>query len=1019
MYVALLVAVALFGSGCPRNTTGALNVTVNPSSAEVVVTGPDNFTQTFTGSQILVDLAPGQYLAEATATGFYDDSREINVVAGHASLMPLILEPILTDEVGALNVTVNPASAEVVVTGPDDFTQTFTGNQILAGLAPGQYLTETTADGFYDDSREINVVAGQTSHILIILEPMLTDEVGALNVTVNPASAVVVVTGPDDFTQTFTGNQILADLAPGQYLAEATATGFYDDFGEINVVAGQTSHLSLVLDPMSIISEAPRAVYRDGHGNLIPIDAVNAAAGNFFFYAWLEDEPEGIVPANLEPPTFAYPGKPLLEEQEESAPSYTQNLATAWVGYEDAAGNVYPVIGADVRWQIDQWWSGRVNSMQFGTSDDNRIGSGFGIDNNQADTRTNNSRLSAERFPYVAAEYPLYNLTGIGSPFVDGLTWVTLFSPDAIAEGRIVAVATINGEEIGKQILHKSFAPAPELQITKTVDPEVVNLVDGTASATWTVTIRNVGLGDADNVELNDFLASGVAANYSLSDLPADSTPVDDDGFTIDFPLLAGDTETFTFTATVTESGTYCNEAEILSYSAGDNTWTPVDLNAQACFLALESNVGIIKDFVAADDTTSLGKSRTVAVNEPARLRVRVINSGTGDATGVVVSDALTTGDLANYQIISDVPGTPNADGGFDITIGTLAAGATETLLFTVAASEDGVYCDTVNIVEVGTGAIGIDTDEACLTVATPNLEITKVNSPSLVLPGATYRSTIVVSNTGNATARNVVISDVLGFNSDANVQAIYVSSNLDGLSGVLSGNVVRTREFSLPAGDSVTFTVVSRIPPGAVQGIYCNMATVTSSNADTQEAEDCVDVPAFSALQTQLIDINDPVAVGNNVTYFSVLYVEKLSNEGVQNNEILYSFGLESPSVLGIPGVFEVVTTGIYLDTNPVIDPVTGLVVSDTSNPTATLLTAGVDYTADNSTPGLQWIEMSPNVVLQPDTALYLVHVVLVPADTVPYQTYTTSYIWDSFGTVDPSHTYEASSSEPTTVLP
>jgi uncharacterized repeat protein (TIGR01451 family) len=918
---------------------------------------------------------------------------------------------------GALNVNVNPASAVVVVTGAGKVMQTFTGNQMLADLAPGQYIVKATATAFHDGSSEINVVAGQTSQMSLILQPMSVISDGALNVTVTPASAVVVVTGPYNFTQTFTGNQMLADLAPGQYLAKATAPAFHDGSSGINVVADETSQISLILEPTPVITEAPRAVYRDRQGNLVPINAANTSSGNFIFYAWLEDDPLGIIPANLETPSFTDPGQPLLAEQTETAPSHTQNLACSWVGYKDATGNVYAVIGADVRWDIDQWWSGRVNSMQFGTCDDNSIASGYGIDNDQADTRTNNSRLAAERFPFVATQYPLYNRSGIGTPFVDGLTWVTLFSPDAIAEGRIVAVATINGEEITKQILYKSFAPAPNLKITKTVSPEIVNLVSGTASVTWTVTVSNVGEGDATTVALNDLLASGTGASYSLGALPEGSTP-NGDGFTNSFPLAAGATKTFTFTATVTAAGTYCNEAQILSYSAGSKTWTPVDLNAQACFTALESNLGIIKDFVAADNTTSLGKSLTVAANEPAMLRVRVVNSGSGVATGVEVHDALTTGVLANYHIIGDSPGTPNANGGFDAVIGDLAAGATTTMLFTVSAAVDGLYCDTVNVTATS-GTIGIGTDEACVTVATPNLTITKVNAPDSVLPGATYTSTIVVSNTGQATANNVVISDTLGLNTVANVQAIYVSSSLDGVGGVLAGNVVTANEISLPAGKSVTFTVVSRIPLGAVKGTYCDTATVTSSNADTRTASDCVVVPAFSALQTQLVDIGDPIAIGKDVTYFGVFFVEPHSNEGVQNSKMTYSFGLASPTTLGISGVFQMVSTQIYLDTSPVTDPVTGLVLSDTSNPTATLLTAGVDYTADNSTPGLQLIVMSPSVVLQPGTALYAVHVVLVPAGTSTYHTYTTSYIWDSVGTVDPTHTYEASSSEPTTVLP
>jgi trimeric autotransporter adhesin len=396
-----------------------------------------------------------------------------------------------TPTVGSLNVDVTPASAIVVVTGPASFTQTFTGDKLLTDLAPGQYTAKATATGFGEVTKSINVTAGGRSSISLDLNAT----VGSLNVNVNPASATVVVTGPAGFTQqTFTGNKFLANLAPGQYTAKATAPGFVDATSSINVVVGETSSISLVLQATPILSEAPRAVYRDGQANLIPLDSSGLQSGQFVFYAWLEDKPLGILPAKLTSTTVSDPGKPLVAEQTESAPSFTQNLAGAWIGFKDAAGVVRPVIGADVRWEIDQWWSGRVNSMQFGTSDDNRIALGYGVYDDQADTRTNNSRLEGERFPLIASEYPLYNQTGVGTPFVDGFTWVTLFSPDAKAAGRIVAVATINGEEIGKQILYKNFAPAPKLEITKTANPAVVNLVGGTGTATWTVTVKNVAL---------------------------------------------------------------------------------------------------------------------------------------------------------------------------------------------------------------------------------------------------------------------------------------------------------------------------------------------------------------------------------------------------------------------------------------------------------------------------------------------------------------------------------------------
>ena len=931
-----------------------------------------------------------------------------------------------TSTVGSLNVNVNPVTATVVVAGPDSYTQTFTGNQLLTDLAPGQYTATATASGFVDAASAINVVAGQTSSITLALE--MTQTVGSLNVDVNPASATVVVAGPGSYTQTFTGNQLLTDLAPGQYRATATAPGFVDAAKAINVVAGQTSSISLILDATAVLNEVPRAVYRNGQGNLIPFDLSNLQSGQFVFYAWLQDKPSGIVPAGLTSTTISGdPGMPLVAEQEETAPSFTQNLAVAWVGYRDAAGDIWPVIGADVRWEIDQYYSGRLNSMQFGTSDDNRVGLGYGVLDDQADTRTNNAHLEVERFPFAVSEYPLYNLTGVGTPFADGFTWVTLFSPDREAAGRMVAVATINGEEIGKQILYKHFAPTPELQITKTVDADVVNLSGGTADATWTVTVENVGLGAATNVDLTDILASGDAASYTLSGLPAGSVAVGD-GFTYSFSLASGNSVDLTFTATVTAPGTYCNEGQILAYNDATSTWAPIDLKSQACFTALESNLSIIKDFVAADGTTSLGKTLTVEADAPAQLRVRVINNGSGAATGIDVNDLLdlsdlrTTGVLADYTLSNLSAGTANADGGFDITIANLAAGATSTpVLFTVAGSVDGVYCDTATIGGTTSGAaIGIGSDTACLTVATPILTITKTIAPASILPGASYTSTIIVSNIGTATADDVVISDLLGLNSAANVRAIYTSSSLNGTGGTLANNIVTSNTATILAGESLTFTLVSRIPLAAASGTYCDTASVESSNAVSPEpVEACVDVPAFSALQTQLIDLADPIAVGNNVTYFSTLYVEALSNEGVGQGELIYSFGLSSPTGIGTAGVFQLISTQVYLDTAPVRDPVTGVVVSDTSNATAVLLTEGTDYSVDNSTVGRQVITMAPGVILQPDTARYLVHKVLVPSGTPTNHLYTTSYIWNSVGLVNPSNTYEASSSEPTTVLP
>jgi hypothetical protein len=148
------------------------------------------------------------------------------------------------------------------------------------------------------------------------------------------------------------------------------------------------------------------------------------------------------------------------------------------------------------------------------------------------------------------------------------------------------------------------------------------------------------------------------------------------------------------------------------------------------------------------------------------------------------------------------------------------------------------------------------------------------------------------------------------------------------------------------------------------------------------------------------------------------VLYVEQLSNQGVVANKMQYSFGLAGSSAAGVPGVFQVISTNVFLDTQPILDPITGMVVSDMSNATAVPLIAGTDYTVDDSTAGLEVIAMTPSVATQPNTAFYVVHVTLVPTGTPTGQLYNTRFTWNSVGARDGA-SYQTSSSVPTTVVP
>jgi uncharacterized repeat protein (TIGR01451 family) len=648
------------------------------------------------------------------------------------------------------------------------------------------------------------------------------------------------------------------------------------------------------------------AVYLDAEGNLVEIGDEDLRPNRFVFHAWLQDLEQGI---NLE--NARNPGQPTQEERTEFAPSFTQNLVAGWVGYVADDGEVYPVAGAQVRWELDRQWGEAQGSVQFGAAD--AAGEVPGVDllgiwDDQALTLTNNGGLTNQaRFP-VATDYPLHNATGVTSPDTNGLTWVTLFSPDERASARVIAVASVNGVEIGKEVLIKNFAPSPELTIEKTVERQTLNLgVNGQGTVNFTVTVTNTGRGNASNVVLRDRLTSGNRGAYtiiqgSLSEggqaqqgQPQNQQQgqrgrgLGDDGFSRTFNLAAGESRTFTFQAQAGATDTYCNTAHIASFEGEFGAAQQEELNARACFEAIRPELVVLKDFVD-EGGNSLGDNVTVASGQQALLRVRVVNRGSAPAQNVTLSDTLTSGAAQPYGIVELPEGaTQEGNAGFSADLGTLEPEEARTFTYPVRAEQDGEYCDTVTL-SVGNQQRG--QDRACLRVATPRLQIEKANDLATVLPGTTYTSTVRVRNTGSVPARGVLLSDTVAASTDGTALE-YESSQFNNAAGTFdeaTGVVAAATAVDIPPGGSALFTLVTRVPVEASVGEYCNVGRFESENAGGGEARACIQVPAFAGLQNQFVDKPDPVVAGANLVYNSTLLNEPRSNEAVTNHTVTYN---------------------------------------------------------------------------------------------------------------------------------
>ena len=452
-------------------------------------------------------------------------------------------------------------------------------------------------------------------------------------------------------------------------------------------------------------------------------------------------------------------------------------------------------------------------------------------------------------------------------------------------------------------------------------------------------------------------------------------------------------------TATPPPSGEFTDEF--------GETRTP-DLSAEACFEVISPDLNIIKDFVDANGE-SLGDNVTVNAGEEAILRVRVVNRGSGVAENLTVTDALTSGDAESYSLVALPEGAnQSSDTDFSAEFESVGVNEAATLTYTVTGDADGEYCDTASYTVDGEEG---GEDQACLTVATPELTVEKTNSEDTVLPGNTYTSTITVTNTGNAVAEDVLVSDVVGTNTEGDVTLVYVSSEVENEAGAFdeeTGTVESGAAVNLAPEDTVVLNVTTRVPEGIAANQFCDVGRYTSANAGEGEVEACVDVPAFAALQTRMIDDPDPSPAGSEVTYTSTIYIEERSNESVTDNQLTFTFGSQGDGA----GTFEITDAQVFVTSNPQRNQETGLVTAAPSSGDA--LTLDEDFTVSSDATGQQTVTLNND--LEPNTAVFFVHTVTVPEGTSA-GSYGSSYDWSATG-VDSGTQYNPQNSEPTTVI-
>ncbi|OAN46067.1 hypothetical protein A6A03_02070 [Chloroflexus islandicus] len=424
---------------------------------------------------------------------------------------------------------------------------------------------------------------------------------------------------------------------------------------------------------------------------------------------------------------------------------------------------------------------------------------------------------------------------------------------NAGAAGSITNTATLNyRDQLGNQYPPVSASdtntipPQPLLQLSKS-DGSTVTAPGQTL--TYTLAFTNTGVGEARNVTLADTLPAGVS--YQSCSLGSLAGSCSESGglvtFTLTNPVAPGASGSVSITVLVTASGpaTLTNTA-VLNYtdSAGQSL-PPVS--------ASDSTV------VPAQPLMALSKSDGSTVTAPGQTLTYTLaftNTGVGEARNVTLADTLPAG--VSYQSCSlgSLAGSCSESGGlvtFTLT-NPVAPGASGSVSITVLVTASGPatltntavlnYTDSAgqSLPPVSASDSTVIPDNAAVRLTKSAAIVVDGNNDGLAGSGDVIEYTLILTNTGPAVARQLVVSDT----PDANTTLVTGSVTATPPAVVTQGNSagdtavqVTLSSLGVNASLTITFRVQVNTPlPNNVTEIV-NQATVSGDNTLTTSSDD------------------------------------------------------------------------------------------------------------------------------------------------------------------------------------
>lgn len=394
----------------------------------------------------------------------------------------------------------------------------------------------------------------------------------------------------------------------------------------------------------------------------------------------------------------------------------------------------------------------------------------------------------------------------------------SLPSPQLLVnQGTVASSFTLpDGRILGGSVLTNTLTipvSNPNLAVVKTTVTTATNVGD---TITYSVTLTNNGIATVNNVVFTDALPAGTAFVPGSVLVDGVSRPASSPATGVTIGSIApGASVTVAFNVTVTS----------LPASGVLNNQSSVSFTSGALSSVAFSNIVTTPVFQPVIAAAKSSSSQNATVGDTIVYTVNVSNSG-NYAASATLTDTIPAGTtlVPNSVLINGFP-APGADPATGIPLGSVAAGASLTVVFSVVIdtlpasqqlSNQAIIAFNYTLPDGRVFNQSASSNINLIPVSSPDVLVAKSTTVVDAVPGDTVTYSIAVTNNGIAPVNNAVLSDPIPAGSS------FVAGSV-----VVDGT-------PLPGGNPANGISLGTIAPGAVVQVTFNILVNSLPNPAT-----------------------------------------------------------------------------------------------------------------------------------------------------------------------------------------